>query len=201
MVGKVNPLERVFGSQVGTLLKAAHDEAGVTQHIGTDMKRIIKDKDGNVQGVELTNGTCLDVDMVIIGVGVTPTTNFLERSPNSKVKVDDKGFVITDSFLQTHDKDIFAAGDVASFLLWMNGKHTNIQHWVNALEQGEQAAHCMLGKYKAYKEVPFFWTRSYNVSIQYVGHCDSYDEVHVVGDTTLPKYADNKFCAFYIKDG
>ena len=108
------------------MIAAAHSEAGVTNHIGTGLKRIIKDGDGNVQGVELSNGTCLDVDMVLIGAGVTPTTNFLERSPNSKVKVDDKGFVITDCFLQTHDKDIFAAGDVASFLLWMNGKQTNI---------------------------------------------------------------------------
>jgi len=49
------------------------------------MKRIIKDKSGNVEGVELENGTVLDVDMVLIGIGVTPSSNFLERSPNSKV--------------------------------------------------------------------------------------------------------------------
>jgi len=59
----------------------------------------------------------------------------------------------------------------------------------------------MLGKLESYNQVPFFWTRSFNVSIQYVGYCDEYDEVHIVGDTDLPKYADNKFTAYYIKDG
>lgn len=58
----------------------------------------------------------------------------------------------------------------------------------------------MLGHWKAFKEVPFFWTRHYDCSIQYVGHCTDYDEIHIIGDTTLEKYGDNKFVAFYIKN-
>ena len=67
------------------------------------------------------------------------------------MKLDAQGGIVTDAFLQTDNKDIFAAGDVASFPLWMTGNQVRIEHWVHALEQGEQVAHCMLGDFQAYK--------------------------------------------------
>lgn len=97
----------------------------------------------------MKDGTTLDVDVVIIGAGIILSTKFLERKETG-VKVDAQGAILTDAFLQTDNKDIFAAGDVASFPLWLTGKQARIEHWVNALEQGEQAAHCMLGDYRTY---------------------------------------------------
>lgn len=114
------------------------------------LKEVLEDENKNVTGVVLTDGTTLDVDMVIVGAGITPATKFLTREETG-VKLDAQGAVVTDAFLQTHNKDIFAAGDVASFPLWMTGQQARIEHWVHALEQGEQVANCMLGDYKAYK--------------------------------------------------
>jgi len=59
----------------------------------------------------------------------------------------------------------------------------------------------MQGKKISYSRTPFFWTRSYDTSTQYIGHCDDYDEVHIVGDYLADKFADNKYIAYYIKDG
>jgi len=132
------------------MMGAAHSAAGVCSHIGAGLKEILEDENKNVTGVVLTDGTTLDVDMVIIGAGITPATKFLAREETG-VKLDAQGAVVTDAFLQTDNKDIFAAGDVASFPLWMTGKQTRIEHWVHALEQGEQVAHCMLGNPKTYK--------------------------------------------------
>jgi len=85
------------------------------------LKKVVEDTDGNVIGVELDNGTCLDVDMVIIGAGIRPNSTLLSRN-DTGVKLDHNDFILTDMFLQTHNKDIFAAGDVTSFMLWTNGK-------------------------------------------------------------------------------
>lgn len=133
MVGSKNPLEKVLGPEIATMMGAAHSAAGVSTHIGAGLKEILEDEDHNVTGVVLSDGTTLDVDMVILGAGITPATHFLTREETG-VKLDAQGAVITDVFLQTDNKDIFAAGDVASFPLWMTGQQTRIEHWVHALE-------------------------------------------------------------------
>ena len=77
----------------------------------------------------------------------------------------------------------------------MTGEPTRIEHWINALDQGSYAAYNMLGKFIPYGNTPFFWTRHYNKSIQYIGHAPVYDSVHVEGSIE-----NNKFIAYYIKD-
>ena len=84
---------------------------------------------------------------------------------------------------------------MAAFVYPPSGEYARIEHWNNALEQGAVAAHSMQGDYKAYTATPFFWTRHYNKSLQYVGFASSYDTVHVEGDPLA-----NKFLAYYIKD-
>ena len=84
--------------------------------------------------------------MVIIGSGIEPATGFLSRT-ESGIKLDDQGAVLCDPFLQTNKKDIWAAGDVASFPQWSTGKQTRIEHWINASDQGSFVAFNMLEKY------------------------------------------------------
>jgi NADPH-dependent 2,4-dienoyl-CoA reductase/sulfur reductase-like enzyme len=132
--------------------------------------------------------------MVIVGTGIAPATKFLEREETG-IKLDAQGAVICDPFLQSTAPDIYAAGDVCSFPYWQTGKQTRVEHWINALDQGSYAAFNMMGKFVPYGNIPFFWTRHYNKSLQYVGHCTSYDNVHIDGDVMA-----GKFIAYYIKD-
>ena len=74
-----------------------------------------------------------------------------------------------------------------------------IDHWITALERGRLVASNMLDKQIAFDKTPFFWTRSYNTSTQYVGHCTDYDQVHIEGNYLADKFSDNKYIAYYIK--
>ena len=105
------------------------------------------------------------------------------------------GGISCNPFLQTSDKDIFAAGDIASYPYWVDGQRVRTEHWNVALDQGTFAAFNMLGKLVPYGSVPFFWTRNYNRTIQYCGNGAGYKTVHIQGDVSA-----NKFAAFYIND-
>lgn len=121
-----------------------------------------------------------------------PRTDFLK---DSGIKMAEDGSVIVDPFMQTNYVDIFAAGDIATYSYWPTGQRTRTEHWVNALEQGTNAAFNMLGKLVPYSTVPFFWTRHYNKSCQLVGTTQGHTEVHYTGDV-----AAQKFVAYYIDE-
>jgi len=97
--------------------------------------------------------------------------------------------------MQTSDKNIFAAGDIASYPSWLDGKPQRIEHWVVAQDTGSHAAYNMLGKFCPYGAVPYFWTNHYSKGMSYVGNAREYDEVFIDGVAR-----DNKFIAYYIKD-
>lgn len=163
-------MEDVLGKEVGQMLLSEHQNNGVKLHMNSEVTEIRKGEDGTVTGVTLGNGTALDVDLVVFGTGVTPQTKFLART-ECGIKTDETGAVICDPFLQSSQKDIFAAGDVCSFPYWQTGRPTRVEHWINALDQGTYAAYNMLSKFVPYGNTPFYWTRQYNKSLQYVGHC------------------------------
>lgn len=185
------PFERVLGKEVGLMVKSMHEDAGVKMHTEAQLARLEGNEDGHVTKVVLKDGTEIEADLVIQGLGVTPNTQFLK----DEVELDRWGGVICDPFLQTTAKDVYAAGDICSFPNWQTGDRMRIEHWTVALDQGTFAAFNMMNKLVPYGEIPFFWTRMYNKSIQYVGNAMFFDEVHIQGDVK-----EKKFIAFYIKD-
>ena len=82
-----------------------------------------------------------------------------------------------------------------SYPYWVNGKRTRTEHWNVALDQGSYAAFNMLGKLIPYGEIPFFWTRNYNKSIQYCGNGADATSHHIEGDVMA-----HKFVCYYIND-
>jgi NADPH-dependent 2,4-dienoyl-CoA reductase/sulfur reductase-like enzyme len=133
--------------------------------------------------------------MLIVGVGIAPNTTYLKKNETGIV-TDRTGAIVCDPFLQTSIPDIYAAGDMCTFPYWKTGKNVRIEHWIHAMDQGSYAAFNMLGKFIPYGNTPFFWTRHYNKSMQYVGHCMGPDEIIVKGDV-----AAQKFIAYYVKEG
>jgi hypothetical protein len=110
------------------------------------------------------------------------------------VKLDSQGGIICDPFLTSSNRDIFAAGDIATYPYWQTGERVRIEHFVTSQDQGSHAAFNMMGKLVPYGNIPFFWTKHYNKTIQFIGYANDYDRVHIDGSL-----ADFKYLAYYIK--
>ena len=157
------------------------------------MKSVNEDEKGSVKSVSLSDGRELEADLVIVGTGVRPATKYLK---DTGIEMNRDGGLVCDPFLETSVKDIYAAGDLASYPYWPTGSRTRTEHWAVALDQGTNAAFNMLDKHVPYSTIPFFWTRQYNKSLQFIGNnAVGYKEVHVMGDLNKCK-----FIALYIDD-
>jgi NADPH-dependent 2,4-dienoyl-CoA reductase/sulfur reductase-like enzyme/nitrite reductase/ring-hydroxylating ferredoxin subunit len=180
------PFEVTLGAEVGALFRRVHESHGVRFKLGNIVYRF----EGNhkVEAVVLDNGERIETDMVVVGVGVRPVTQFLDG-----VELDQAGAVVVDSRLCAAD-GLFAAGDIASFLDPRTGGRVRIEHWRTAQQQGRTAAHNMLGRNVAFAAVPFFWTRQFDIGMLYVGHATSWDEIIYRGDI-----ASHDFLAFFVQ--
>ena len=148
------------------------------------------ERDGHL-AVTTDGGATAEGDFVLVGIGVTPATDFL-----SGVTKDDRdGGVIVDGHLSAGG-DVFAAGDIAHFPDSRTGERVRIEHWRVAQQHGRVAARNMAGLDEPYRGVPFFWSGQFGVSIRYLGHAADWDEVHIDGSLD-----DRQFIAYYLEDG
>lgn len=114
------PLEIALGKEIGKMYKSAHEEAGVKLHLAVGIKEVTQDSEGNANAVVLTDGTVIPAELIIVGTGVKPSTEFLARNETG-IKTDKMGAVVCDPFLQSSVPDIYAAGDVCSYPYWQTG--------------------------------------------------------------------------------
>ncbi|HNM94391.1 MAG: FAD-dependent oxidoreductase [Mycolicibacterium sp.] len=183
------PLASVLGEQVGALVTRLHRAEGVDVRTGVGVAEV-RGQDGRVTSVFLTDGTELDADLVVVGIGSRPATDWLE---GSGITVDNG--IVCDEAGRTSAPHVWALGDAAS---WRDatGHQVRVEHWSNVAEQARVVVPRMLGQEPPEAVVvPYFWSDQYDVKIQCLGEPEAGDIVHIVEDDG------RKFLAYYERDG
>ena len=182
------PLAAVLGERIGELVARVHRAEGVDVRTGVGVAAVRGDTE--VSAVELTDGTVLDADLVVVGIGSRPATDWLV---GSGVALDNG--VLCDEVGRTSEPHVWALGDVAS---WRDarGHQIRVEHWSNVADQARVMVPSMLGQEPPeVVAVPYFWSDQYYVKIQCLGEPSPDDIVHVTEDDG------RKFMAYYERDG
>jgi 3-phenylpropionate/trans-cinnamate dioxygenase ferredoxin reductase subunit len=186
------PLFRVLGARIAETFAALHRSHGVDFRFETQVGDVTATADHGVR-LTLADGSVIDGDLLVVGVGVEPRVGLAERAG---LTVDDG--VLTDATLRTSDPRVWAAGDVANHRHPVLGRRIRVEHWDTAIEQGKVAAHNLLDAGEDYQRLPYFFTDQYDLGMEYVGSVgpDGFDDVVLRGDP-----ASGTFAAFWLAGG
>jgi NADPH-dependent 2,4-dienoyl-CoA reductase/sulfur reductase-like enzyme/nitrite reductase/ring-hydroxylating ferredoxin subunit len=179
------PFERQFGREIGAMFRRLHEANGVVFHLGAKLERI--EGDASVAGVSLEGGARIAADLVVLGVGVRPATDFVTGTR----KADDGGIVVDSTLCAAGG--LYVAGDSACFPY--GGGQVRIEHWRVAQQHGRIAAANIAGVATHYESVPYFWTSHYGQQFEYLGHAANWDRLHIDGDVEQ-----RRFVALQIRD-
>ena len=182
------PLSPILAPTLCDMVAAMHRDHGVDLRAGITVSDVIGE--ARVAGVALSDGSRVGADVVVVGIGVTPNTEWLESSGLTL----DNG-VVCDGFGQA-SPGVYAAGDVARVVNRWHGDSPRIEHWTNAVEQGVHAAENALAGPAAstsFSSVPYFWSDQYDRKIQFIGSARRHDEMVIV-DGSL---ADRRLVALF----
>ncbi|MBI4965952.1 MAG: FAD-dependent oxidoreductase [Desulfomonile tiedjei] len=187
VTGESVPFEGIFGKEIGQMFQKMHEENRVEFKLNSRVAKIEGDK--TVEAVVLEGGERIQADLVVVGIGVKPATEFLRG-----IDLLSDGSLKVDEYFRA-GADVYAAGDVATFPEHYSGRELRIEHWRTAQQQGRIAAHNMAGKKVPYRSIPFFWTTQGDLYFRYVGHATQWDDIIVHGDVSS-----RVFIAFYVSN-
>lgn len=194
------PLERALGAEMGAVCARVHQHHGVDVRLATGVDGLQTEAgpDGTrrVTGVDLTDGTTVPADVVVVGIGVQVNTGWLE---GSGLTLDD-GIVCDETLLAA--PGVTAAGDIARYHSRRFDRSFRIEHWEHAIAGGEAAARRLLaesrgGPAEVFDPVPWFWSDQYDRKIQLSGRPEATDIARVVHGST----EEFRFVTMYGREG
>lgn len=188
------PLAGTLGEDMGHVFAELHQDHGVRLIGGVEVSRIEQAAEGAVSAVQLSDGTRIESDTVLAGIGAVPA---IELARDAGLEVGDG--IHVDAALRTSDPSIYAVGDVAAAWHPFLQTRVRVEHWANALNQPATAAAAMLGGNAQYDELPFFFSDQYDLGLEYIGYAPDwlYGKIVVRGDL-----AAREFIAFWLgRDG
>jgi NADPH-dependent 2,4-dienoyl-CoA reductase/sulfur reductase-like enzyme len=188
------PLTQALGPEIGAVCAALHRAHGVVVRCGVRVASF--EGAGQVEAVRLADGTSIAADVVVVGVGVAPATEWLQ---SSTLTLRD-GIVCDETCAAVGAEGVYAAGDAARIDSAAKGQTVRVEHWTNASDQGAAAAANLLrGRTDAvsYDEVPYFWSDQHGAKLQFLGSRRAGDEVTVI-DGSPEQFS---FAAAYTRNG
>ncbi|MGH3521528.1 MAG: NAD(P)/FAD-dependent oxidoreductase [Mycobacterium sp.] len=183
------PLERVLGAELGAIYRTCTSNAASSCVPRPRWKRSRETGPSSEYGT--ADGSTIDCDFVVVGIGVAPRTALAEAAG-----IDVDNGVLVNDRLKTGIPGIFAAGDVANAWHPFYGRRIRVEHWANALHQGPAAARGMLGDSVSYDRLPYFYSDQYDLGMEYSGYATHWDEVVFRGNP-----AKHEFIAFWLEAG
>jgi 3-phenylpropionate/trans-cinnamate dioxygenase ferredoxin reductase subunit len=176
---------------MGQVYARLHRARGVDLRVSTSVEEWIAE--GNrVREVQLSDGAREEVDLVLVAAGIAPDLD-LARELELPMAA---GGVQVDATLQA-EPGVYAAGDIASHLHPVFGRHLRVEHWQVARKQGQAAGEAIAsGAPAPYEEIPWFWSDQYDVNLQYLGNAAGFDQTVWRGDPD-----GERFSVFYLKEG
>jgi len=182
-------MSRVVSEQVSEFYQEEHKQRGVKLLLSTGIRGF--SGDGNVHAVDLSDGTQIEAELVIIGIGVVPNTDL---ATDAGLEVSNG--IVVDDHCRTSDPMIYAVGDCTIHPNDLLGRQVRLESVHNALEQAKTAAANICGEDLRYAQVPWFWSDQYDLKLQIAGLSQDYDQTIIRGDP-----ADRSFSCLYLNDG
>jgi NADPH-dependent 2,4-dienoyl-CoA reductase/sulfur reductase-like enzyme len=169
-------LERIVPEELSAFIHAKYGANGVRILSGNKPGRL--DGNGKVERAVLDNGDSLDVDLVVMGVGIRLDT---ELARDAGLELGERGAVVVDEMLRTSDPNIYAAGDIAAWPDPTFGKRLQVEHWNVARGQGLRAGRNMAGEEKPYTTLPYFFSDLFDLSFEVWGNLTAWDQTVLRG--------------------
>jgi len=183
-----NPLDRVLGEQIGTLISGIHRSKGVRLLAGAEVAAF--EGSERLEGVVTAGGDRVACDFAIVGVGIEP-----DIPATSGSSIAQENGILVDELCRASTPDVYAAGDVANHVHPVLGR-LRVEHYNSAEHHGAAAARSMLGSGTPFDYIHNFWSDQYEHLIQYVGHATSWDDFAIRGSLQ-----EGKLIGFYLVGG
>ncbi|XP_024032989.1 monodehydroascorbate reductase isoform X3 [Morus notabilis] len=191
-------MPRLFTSGIAAFYESYYANKGIKIIKGTVAVGFSANEKGEVTEVKLKDGTVLEADIVVVGVGGRPLTTLFKGQVE-----EEKGGIKTDAFFKTSVPNVYAVGDVATFPLKLYNELRRVEHVDHSRKSAEQAVKAIkasegVGPVEEYDYLPYFYSRAFDLSWQFYG--DNVGEPVLFGDNN-PASAKPKFGSYWIKDG
>jgi NADPH-dependent 2,4-dienoyl-CoA reductase/sulfur reductase-like enzyme len=180
--------KRFFSPQMSNFFEAYYQARGVRFIKGAKLKEL---RGGAaVTSAVLADGHAIPCEMVVAGIGVLPVTEILA---NSGIEVGDG--VMVNEYLESSRPDVYAAGDVANYQDVLFGKRRRVEHWDNAVSQGQYCARALMGERTPFRHVPYFFSDVFDLSYEYWGDSAGAEQVVHRGD-----FSGKSFSAWWLRE-